>query len=102
MECNFDNYTVRWQMSKFANVSHTFLRYLLQCQRYKTKLPSKRHTIFKLLPPKNISRSRSAIFAITPFDGICQNLQMFPTHFYAISYRFRDIDIFNFSSAKIY
>ena len=30
-------------------------------------------------------------FQITPFDGKCQNLQIFPTHFCASSYCFRDI-----------
>ena len=43
------------------------------------------------LPPKSRSKSQSAIFSITPFDGKCQNLQMSPTHFCASSYIFRDI-----------
>ena len=35
--------------------------------------------------------SQSAIFAITPFDGKYQNLQMSLTPFGASSYRYRDI-----------
>ena len=31
---------------------------------------------FFCLPSKSRSKSQSAIFAITPFDGKCQNLQM--------------------------
>ena len=52
------------------------------------------------LPPKSRSRSKSKIFAITPFDGKCQNLQLSPTHFYATSYRFRDINILNILPTK--
>ena len=37
------------------------------------------------------SMTRSAIFAITWFDGKYQNLQMSPTNFWAISYHFRQI-----------
>ena len=36
-------------------------------------------------------------FAITSFDGKCQNLQISPTHFCASSYSFRDIKIFPFT-----
>ena len=32
--------------------------------------------------PKSRSRSRITIYAMTPFDGKCQNLQMSSTHFY--------------------
>ena len=48
-------------------------------------------TIFKLLTFKSWSRSQSSIFAITPVDGKCQNLQMSLTHFCADSCRFIDI-----------
>ena len=37
--------------------------------------------------------SRNTIFALTPFDGKCQNLQMTSPHFGASSYRFRDNNI---------
>ena len=46
--------------------------------------------IKKKLPSKSISRSQSAIWAITPFDGKC------PTHFGTSSYRFRHINIYEF------
>ena len=39
--------------------------------------------------------------AIAPFHGKCQNLQMFPTHFPASSYRFRDNKII-FYLQKVY
>ena len=35
----------------------------------------------------------SAIFALTRFEGKCQNLQMSATMFYASYYRFGDITI---------
>ena len=67
MECKFRNYTIRWQKSKSTHVSHTFLRQLLLFQRYNN---------FNFL---NNLRSRpklqTANFAITPFDGKCQNIQ---------------------------
>ena len=44
-------------------------------------------------PSKSSPRSRSTIFSILPFDGICQNLQMSPSHFYASSYSMREINI---------
>ena len=40
--------------------------------------------------------SRSAIFAITSFDGKCKTLQMFLKHFCASSYRFRYIKTSNY------
>ena len=51
--------------------------------------------MLNFLPLKSRSRSRCAIFAIIPFDGKCQNLQMSPIHFCARPYRFRDITISN-------
>ena len=47
-----------------------------------------------------MSRSRSAIFAITPFVGKCQSLQMSPTHFCAGCHHFRDIKTSNFLPQK--
>ena len=46
------------------------------------------------------SRSWSEIFAITPIDCKCHNLQMTPTHFCASSYLFRDIKISNLLPSK--
>ena len=92
MECKFLNYISRWQLSKSTNISHTFLHSLLSFQRY-------RYKIFKCLPSKSRSRSRSAIFS--PFDGKCQNLQMSPTHNCTSSYRFRDIEILKFLPPKV-
>ena len=43
--------------------------------------------------------SQRRIFAITPFDGKYQNLQMSPTHF--CSYYFKDIKIVNFDLQKV-
>ena len=43
------------------------------------------------LPSKSRSTSRSAIFANYFIRRQIQNLQMSPTHFFASSYRFRDI-----------
>ena len=37
-----------------------------------------------------------AFFAMTPFDGKCQNLQMSPSPFCASSYRLQEINILNF------
>ena len=48
-----------------------------------------------------MSRSWSAIFSITPFDGKCQNLQICPTHFCASSYHSRDINIKRISPPKV-
>ena len=42
---------------------------------------------------KNRSMSRITIFAMTPFDNKCQNLQMTPTHSCPSSYCFSDIII---------
>ena len=70
-EYNFRNYTIRQQMSKSTNVSHTFLLQLLQFQIYKK--------INKCLPSKSRSRSRRAILTIVPFDDKCQ---IFKRHFY--------------------
>ena len=54
----------------------------------------------KKILPKSRSRSQSAIFAITPFTGKCQFLQMPSTHFGVSSYRFRDVKILNFGTPK--
>ena len=62
IECNFRNDIVRWEISKFKNVSYKLLRYY----RFREI------KILICLPSKSRSRSRSAIFAITPFDGQCQ------------------------------
>ena len=67
MENIFRDNAIRRQMSKSINVSHKFLRQLLLFLRY--------NFFLNCLPSKSRSRSRSAIFAITPFDGKCQNLQ---------------------------
>ena len=69
---NFRKDTIRKQMSKSTNVSDTFLRQLLPFQIYIN---------FKFRPLKSRSRSRSTIFAITPFDGNCQSPPMSPTYF---------------------
>ena len=54
-----------------------------------------------LLTSKSMSKSRSFIFAITPFDCQCKNLQMSPRHFFrASSYRFTDIKDLNFLPQK--
>ena len=72
-QCNFCNYTIRWQMSKSTYVSHTFLCQLLPFQKYK---------YFKCLTSKSRSRSQSTIFSITPFNSKCQNPQtIFFIHF---------------------
>ena len=87
MECYFRNYTILWQLLKSTNVSHKLLRKLSPFQIY----------IFLIfLPPLCRSRSRSGIFAITPFDGKCQNLQMSHTNFCASSNRLRDVKILKF------
>ena len=52
--------------------------------------------ILNFWPPKSNSRSNSAIYAITPFDGKYQNLQMSPTNFCASYYHFRYIYIYKF------
>ena len=44
--------------------------------------------------------SRSKIFAITPLDDKCQNLQTFHIYFCASSYRFRDFKIFLYLTFK--
>ena len=81
---NFRYYTVRWQILKSTNVSHTFLRQPLLLQTYQ---------FFNFLPSRNRSRSIIAIFAITPVDGKCRNLQISPIHVCTSSHRFRDIKI---------
>ena len=91
-EYNFRNDTIRWQMSKSTKDSYTFLHQLLPIQRY--------NKFF--LPSQSRSRSRSTIFAMTPFDGKCQNLKCLHTFFCASSYRFRYIQILNFLPPKIY
>ena len=53
-----------------------------------------------ILSPESRSRSRSAIFAITPFDRKCQVLQMSLTNFCASSYRFRDLNSLNVLPSK--
>ena len=58
-----------------ANVTSCFspiFAILLQFQRYQ---------LFNVWPLKSRSRSRSAVFEMTPFDGKCQSLQIFSTHF---------------------
>ena len=49
-----------------------------------------------MMSQKSRSSSRSAISAITPFDGKCHNLQKNDTQFCANFYRFRDIQILFF------
>ena len=46
-------------------------------------------------------RSRNVIFVFAPFDDVCQDLQMYPSHFSAGSYRFRDIKILHFYTKKV-
>ena len=57
--------------------------------------------MFKFLPPKSRSRSQSAILAMTPFHGKCENLQMSLLHFYARSYHFSDIKCLSFYLQKV-
>ena len=57
--------------------------------------------IKKKLPSKSWPRSLNTVFAMTPFDVKCQNLQMSSTHFCATSYCFRDIQIYYFKKDKI-
>ena len=89
-ECNFRNYFIRWQMSKSTNFSHTFLRQLLPSQRYKN---------VKCLTTK---KSLSAIYAITPFDVNCQNLQMSPTHILRQLLPFQTYKNFKVLTSKMY
>ena len=49
--------------------------------------------ILNCLPLKRRSRTKTTIFAMTPFDGKCQNLQKTPIHLCTSSYHFRDTDI---------
>ena len=52
--------------------------------------------ILNIVPSKSKTRSQSAILAIIPFDGKCQNLRLSPLHICANSYRFRYIKNLNF------
>ena len=54
-----------------------------------------------MLTSKKYVKNTNAIFAITPFDGKCQNLQMSPKYFWFSSYYFRDITISNFYLKKV-
>ena len=47
--------------------------------------------IFNLLPPKSKSRSRSANFAITPFDGKCKKNYKCLPHIFALALTVSDI-----------
>ena len=67
MEYNFRIYTVRWRMSKSTKVALAF--FCASSSHFRDI------NVSNLLPSKNKSRSRSTIFAITPLDGKCQNLQ---------------------------
>ena len=70
-------------LSKSTNVSYTCLSQILPFQIY---------IYFFTLK----GTSQREIFAITAFDGKCQNLQISLTRFYTSSYRFRDIKITHF------
>ena len=59
-EVQFNTYTIRWKLLKSTNVSHTFFALAFTV--------SDIYTHFKIV----------YIFAITSFDGNCQNLQMSP------------------------
>ena len=48
-----------------------------------------------------MSRSRSAIFLITTFNGSCDNLQMYPHIFSALAPIISEIYIFKFLSPKV-
>ena len=52
-------------------------------------------------PSKSRSRSRSTIFALTPFDGKCENLQKSPPHFCASSRCLRDIKVLHFGFSHV-
>ena len=91
MEFNFRNHTIRWLMSKSTNVFHILLGSSYRFRDFQ---------IFYIGPSKSRSRSRSAIFAITLFDGKCQNLRMLSENICASSYRFRDITFFNLLPPK--
>ena len=51
-------------------------------------------------PSKSRTRSRSIIFAMTPFDGKCQTYNSRPMHFCARSHRSRDIKVSNVWPSK--
>ena len=58
------------------------------------------HCSYYIAMPYIISRSRSAIFAITTFNGKCQTLKMSLIHFGISSYLFRDIKKINLLPPK--
>ena len=84
-ECNF---------RKCQNLQMSRAHFFANSYRLRNK------SILNFWQPQNRLRWRSAIFAITQFDGNCQNLQMSPSHFCANSYRLREINIFNFWPCK--
>ena len=57
--------------------------------------PRFRDIKFELVTFINRSRSRSTTFALTPFDGKCQNVQKTHTYFCTSSIFFRDINFLN-------
>ena len=85
----FCNCTTRWQLS---NVFHICLLYLL---------PFERLNIFKFLPSKSMSRSRSANIAIRLFNGKYQNLPMSPTDVCASSNSVSDKKMSNLLLKKV-
>ena len=56
--------------------------------------------IFNFLPSKRRPMSQSAIFAITSFNSICQNLHMFPTRFFRYLLPFQKYNNFKMLTFK--
>ena len=82
MEYNFRNDAIWWQIKIYKYLPKIFA----------LALTISDINILNCLSSKSRSRSRSAIFAITSFNGKCQNQQMSLTHFCASSYHFRYIN----------
>ena len=71
-EYNFCNDTIRWQISDSTIFPHILLLDLTVSIIY---------IFFYFVTLKNSNRSRSTIFAMTPFDGRRQNIHDFTTFF---------------------